>query len=67
MTPDQVIKHFRTQAAAAAAIGVSQPAVSNWVTRGAVPLISQLRLEAATGGKLKADRSALSVKKAPRK
>lgn len=67
MTPDQVIKHFRTQAAAAAAIGISQPSISNWVTRGAVPPLSQLKLEAATGGKLKADRSALSVKKAPRK
>ena len=63
MTPDQVIKHFGTQAATAEALGIGQPAVSNWVARGVVPSVSQLRLEIITGGKLKADKKILSVKK----
>lgn len=63
MTPDQVIKHFGTQAAAAEALGIGQPAVSNWVARGVVPSVSQLKLEMVTGGKLKADKKILSVKK----
>lgn len=52
---DQLIKHFGTQASAAAAIGVTQPTLSNWKSRGKIPDIQQLRIEHVTGGKLKAD------------
>lgn len=63
MTPSQVIKHFGSQNSAAEALGIGQPAISNWVARGVVPKISQLRLEIVTNGALKADKSILSTKK----
>lgn len=51
---DQVIKHFGSQVALADALGVKQPAVSNWKTRGSIPHLQQLRIEALTEGKIKA-------------
>lgn len=63
MTPETVIRHFRTQEKVAKALGISQPSVSNWVSRGAVPALQQLRLEKLTRGKLKAE---LSVFKSSR-
>jgi hypothetical protein len=59
MKPTQAIKHFRTQAALAAAFNppVTQPCVANWVKRGSIPALRQLELQAVTGGVLKADRS----------
>lgn len=59
MNIKQAIKHFRVQTALADALGVSQPCVSNWVKRDKIPGFQQLRLEAVTEGKLKADRSIL--------
>jgi DNA-binding transcriptional regulator YdaS (Cro superfamily) len=56
MTPQRAVKHFGTQVALAASLGVSQPAVSNWVKRGRVPAIQQLALQSITAGALKADR-----------
>lgn len=54
MKIDQVIKHFGSQVAAADALGVQQPTISNWKTRGRIPHIQQLRIEHVTEGKLKA-------------
>lgn len=54
MKIDQVIKHFGSQVAAAHALGVQQPTISNWKTRGRIPHIQQLRIEHLTNGKLKA-------------
>lgn len=54
MKIDQVIKHFGSQVAAAEALGVQQPTISNWKTRGRIPHIQQLRIEHLTKGKLKA-------------
>lgn len=54
MKIDQVIKHFGSQVAAADALGVQQPTISNWKTRGRIPHIQQLRIEHLTAGKLKA-------------
>ena len=67
MTPQQVIDHFDSQVAAAAALGTGQPTISNWVKRGTVPALQQLRLEALTGGALKADKKILSARRASRK
>ena len=55
MTFDQLIKHFGTQAEAAAALGCSQPCISNWKKRGQIPTIQQIKAEYVTKGKLKAD------------
>jgi ParB-like chromosome segregation protein Spo0J len=63
MTPEQVIKHFGTQQAVADALGFRQSAVANWLVRGKVPPISQLKLEIITDGKLKADKKILAVPK----
>ena len=51
---DQVIKHYGSQVAAADAIGVTQPTLSNWKKRGRIPQLQQLRIEHITEGKLKA-------------
>lgn len=54
-----VIRHFGTQAKLAKAISTTQPAISNWKKRKRIPALQQLRIEAATGGKFKADKSIL--------
>lgn len=63
MKPQDVIKYFGTQSAAAEALGFGQSSIANWVARGKVPPISQLKLEIITGGKLKADKQILAVPK----
>ena len=63
MKIDQVIKHFGSQALAAEALGCSQPAISNWKSRGAIPQLQQLRIEHVTGGKLKAQPNILKSTK----
>lgn len=54
MKIEQVIKFFGSQVALAEALGVQQPAVSMWKSRGRIPHLQQLRLEHITHGKLKA-------------
>lgn len=54
MNLDKVIAHFGSQVAAANAIGVTQPTISNWKTRGSIPHIQQLRIQHLSKGKLKA-------------
>lgn len=55
MTFVQAIKYFGTQVQLANAIGVTQPTISNWKTRGSIPKLQQLRIQNVTCGKLKAD------------
>lgn len=55
MTPDQFIDHFGTQVAAAAAIGMAQPTVSDWKKQGFIPWLRQLHIERVTDGALTAD------------
>lgn len=59
MKIQQALKHFGTQVSLASSLNVTQPCVSGWVKRGKIPHLQQLRLEALTGGKLKADGSIL--------
>jgi DNA-binding transcriptional regulator YdaS (Cro superfamily) len=54
MNYDQVIEHFGSQVAAAEALEVTQPTLSNWKKRGRIPELQQLRIEHLTRGKLKA-------------
>jgi hypothetical protein len=63
MTPKQLMDHFKTQAAAGQAIGVGQSAVANWVKRGHIPPLSQIKFEQATGGRLKADKKIFGTPK----
>jgi DNA-binding transcriptional regulator YdaS (Cro superfamily) len=62
MKIDNVIKHFGSQALAAKALGLTQPTISNWKARGKIPHLQQLRIEHATGGKLKANSKILPKK-----
>jgi hypothetical protein len=52
MTKDEVLAHFKTAAATARALGLTQQAVQQWRT---VPLNWQIVLEQMTAGDLKAD------------
>jgi predicted XRE-type DNA-binding protein len=54
MKIDHVIKHFGSQAAAASALGCTQPTISNWKKRGKIPKLQQLRIQHLTDGKLRA-------------
>ena len=55
MTPQQAIDHFGTQGALADALGISQPAVAQWVAEGRIPDGRQAQLQIITAGKLKAE------------
>lgn len=62
MNFDKLIAHFGSQVAAADAIGVTQPTLSNWKKRGHIPHLQQLRIEHATKGRLKAAANILKRK-----
>lgn len=55
MTPEQALNHFGTQANIARAADVEQPSVFLWFKNGRIPALSQLRLEEAAKGELRAD------------
>lgn len=59
VTPADLISFFRTQAAAARALGCAQSTIAEWVTEGRVPEGRQYQAQLATKGKLKADKPAL--------
>lgn len=54
MTYDQLIAHYKTQSAAAAALKVAQSSVAEWKEKG-VPPLRQLQAEKESKGKIKAD------------
>lgn len=53
MTYEELIRYFKTQVAAAAALEVNQSSVSDWKKNG-IPPLRQLQVEEVTRGKLKA-------------
>lgn len=55
MKPSDLLQHYKTKAAVAAAIGVDRQVVQGWFERGRVPLEKQTEFEVATNGDLKAD------------
>lgn len=59
---EKLIAHFGSQVLAAAALGVTQPTLSNWKKRGRIPYLQQLRIEHVTKGKLKANPEILKRK-----
>lgn len=63
MKTHDVLNHYKTQEAVAAALGINQVSISRWVTRQAVPHLRQLQLEALTGGALKAETGILPRKR----
>ena len=59
MSPQELITHFRTQAAAAKALGCAQSTVAEWCSDGTIPEGRQYQIELATAGALVADKPAL--------
>lgn len=59
MSPQELITHFSTQAAAAKALGCAQSTVAEWCSDGAIPEGRQYQIELATAGALVADKPAL--------
>lgn len=55
MTYEQLIEFYGTQKAAAEALGLAQPSLSEW-KEGGIPAPRQAQYELLTDGKLKADR-----------
>lgn len=55
MKTADVLEHFKTQYAVAAALRIKQPSVANWGDYP--PPLRQLQLEAVTGGALRAEPS----------
>lgn len=64
MKPQDAIKHFRTQARLAKALGLAQSTVAEWVSNDEIPMPRQYQIELATAGNLKADVPALRVQEA---
>lgn len=55
MTYDDLIAHYGTPAAAAAARDLDRQIVFGWKLRGKIPLEQQVEYEVVTQGELKAD------------
>ncbi len=56
MSPQDLVGHFDSIAAAARALKVSSPSVSQWVDAGQIPIDRQCQIEIVTDGALRADR-----------
>ena len=52
MSPQELITHFSTQAAAAKALGCAQSTVAEWCSDGTIPEGRQYQIELATAGAL---------------
>ena len=54
MTPQQVIEHYGSQAAAAKALGLNRATVCTWLARKRIPETRQAWIQLLTNGKLRA-------------
>lgn len=59
---DEAIKHYKTQRKLAEVLGVCEPCISNWRSRGKIPAMAQLKIQKLSRGKLKADINVFGVK-----
>ena len=55
MTPEQIIKHYGDEKAAADALGVTRQIINYWKQKGEVPIRTQSLIQLLTKGKLKAE------------
>lgn len=53
MTYDELIAHYGTQSAVAAALNLKQPSIAEW--KSGIPVLRQVQIERLTRGRLKAD------------
>lgn len=61
MTPDKVLKHFKTKRAIARALEITPPSVQEWFQKDMVPPLRQTQLEKLTKGALKPSKSVLAA------
>lgn len=61
MTPQEVIEHFGTVAAAARALKLKGPSLYGWISDGRIPIDRQCHIEIVTRGALRADRAELNI------
>lgn len=54
MTPDQVIKHYGSERAAAQALQLTRQAVNHWKRHNLIPVRTQALIQLITNGALKA-------------
>ena len=54
MTPKQVLDYYKSYHYFKLRTGMSASSLWNWIKWGYVPILSQMKLEKLTGGKLKA-------------
>ena len=55
MKPKDAVNYWGNQTKVAAAVGVSEQSVRNWIKADRLPKMVQLAIETLTKGKLKAD------------
>lgn len=55
MNCSELLRHYKTKAAIAAAGNIDRQAVQGWFERGRVPVEQQMKYEVDTAGLLKAD------------
>ena len=55
MKPIEAVNYYGNQTKLAAAIGVTEQCVRNWIKKDRLPNMAQLALETLTKSKLKAD------------
>jgi hypothetical protein len=63
MTIDELKEYFGSSYHFKKVTGMSASSFLNWCNWGYIPVVSQIKLERLTGGKLKADFSQVEVKK----
>ncbi len=58
MTPNDVLRYYKTKAEIARATGCEPPSVGEWFEKGEIPEGRQYQIELATNGQLRASRPA---------
>ena len=61
MTINQLLKYYKTQSAACAALHVSRACFTYWGKIGYIPYVRQCKYEKLTDGKLKASHKEINV------
>ena len=55
MTPEDLVRYYKTRVKASAEIGVTEQTIKNWVVTNKIPRLAQLAIQTLTKSKLKAD------------
>lgn len=61
MTPKDVLDYYTSRYNFSKMTGMSAQSLTNWITKGWIPLATQSRLQLLTGGALKADLTKIEI------